>query len=326
MVFPEEFLRFLSPGSDRLGGLCALLAKRGLAYRLLAIGSRRHVLVRLGRGSPRFIVSAHYDRVAGSPGFLDNSAACLELADFGARVVARVGAARGESKVGLAERSSASERTSSVRSLDEVRSEGLFLLFTDGEEAPGKGGPLDQGSYALSLALKAALGREAIAALSGFLVVDVTGRGGRLLFSRAPAALLERHGLAASPLAQGLSSLERLCSGAAGRAGLAEPLRLPLPWSDDLGFLLGGLPALSVSLLPEGEARAYAALCAEAGRAAGDLAGGVLASGERAPLREEAGSAWPATWDCLHSAGDGPGLAEEASFALMASFLDSLLA
>lgn len=322
MVFPEDFLRFLSPGSDRLGGLCALLAKRGLAYRLLAIGSRRHVLVRLGRGSPRFIVSAHYDRVAGSPGFLDNSAACLELADFGARVVAATGLAKvGAARVGLAERSSASERTSSVRSLDEVRSEGLFLLFTDGEEAPGKGGPLDQGSYALSLALKAALGREAIAALSGFLVVDVTGRGGRLLFSRAPAALLERHGLAASPLAQGLSSLERLCSGAAGRAGLAEPLRLPLPWSDDLGFLLGGLPALSVSLLPEGEARAYAALCAEAGRAAGDLAGG-----ERAPLREEAGSAWPATWDCLHSAGDGPGLAEEASFALMASFLDSLLA
>jgi len=308
MVFPEEFLRFLSPKADRLGELCALLSKRGLSYRLLVIGERRHVLVRLGRGSPRFIVSAHYDRVPGSPGFLDNSAACLELADFGARVVARAIA-----KVGIAERSSAPELRSPERS-----SEGLFLLFTDGEEAPGTGGPLDQGSYALSLALRAALGGEAIAGLSGFLVVDVTGRGGRLLFSRAPAALLERHGLAASPLAQGLSSLERLCLGAARRAGLAEPLRLPMPWSDDLGFLLGGLPALSVSLLPDEEAQAYAALCAAGGR-------GSIRGQPGAPGREEAGSAWPATWDCLHSREDGIALAEEAPFALMASFLDALL-
>lgn len=312
MVFPEEFLRFLAPGADRLGELCALLSKRGLSYRLLSIGERRHVLVRLGRGSPRFIVSAHYDRVAGSPGFLDNSAACLELADFGARAIAAVGGAAFGGARSLPEGSSGFELRSG-----ELRSEGVFLLFTDGEEAPGKGGPLDQGSYSLSLALKAALGREAIAALSGFLVVDVTGRGGRLLLSRAPAALLERHGLESSPLAQGLSSLERLCAGAARRAGLAEPLRLPLPWSDDLGFLLGGLPALSVSLLPEGEARAYAALCA------GERA--ALRGGPGAPGREEAGSAWPPTWELLHSAGDGLGLAEEASFSLMASFLDSLL-
>ena len=325
MVFPEEFLRFLSPSADRLGELCAILSKRGLAYRLLVIGERRHVLVRLGRGSPRFIVSAHYDRVPESPGFLDNSAACLELADFGARVVAKVGGAKvggakvggakvggakvGGAKVGGAERSSAPERSS----------EGLFLLFTDGEEAPGTGGPLDQGSYTLSLALKAALGGEAIAGLAGFLVVDVTGRGGRLLFSRAPAALLERHGLSESPLAQGLSSLERLCLASARRAGLAQPLSLPLPWSDDLGFLLGGLPALSVSLLPEEEATAYAGLCAE-------CAQGSLPGRTAAPGREEAGSAWPATWNILHSAGDGPGLAEESSFGLMASFLDSLLA
>jgi hypothetical protein len=299
MVFPEEFLRFLSPSADRLGELCAILSKRRLAYRLLVIGERRHVLVRLGRGSPRFIVSAHYDRVPGSPGFLDNSAACLELADFGARVVA---------KVGVAERSSAPERSS----------EGLFLLFTDGEEAPGTGGPLDQGSYSLSLALKAALGSEAIAGLAGFLVIDVTGRGGRLLFSRAPSALLERHGLAESPLAQGLSSLERLCLAAAQRAGLAQPLSLPLPWSDDLGFLLGGLPALSVSLLPETEAAAYAGLCAE-------CAMGSLPGRTAAPSRDEAGSAWPATWNYLHGQEDGIALAREAPFALMASFLDALL-
>jgi hypothetical protein len=323
MVFPEEFLRFLAPEADRLGELRALLSRRGLSYRLLAIGERRHVLVRLGRGSPRFIVSAHYDRVPGSPGFLDNSAACLELADFGERVVAKLGVARSQAATGLvangvAERSSAPELRSPERS-----SEGLFLLFTDGEEAPGTGGPLDQGSYALSLALRAALGSEAIAALVGFLVVDVTGRGGRLLFSRAPAALLERHGLAGTALAQGLASLERLCLGAARRAGLAEPLRLPLPWSDDLGFLLGGLPALSVSLLPDEEAQAYAGLCAAGDRAVGGR--GSLRGQPGAPGHEEAGSAWPASWDFLHSVNDGPKLASEASFALMASFLDSLL-
>lgn len=295
MTLPEDFLRFIAPQADRLAELRSLLSRRGLAYRLLVLGERRHLLLRLGSGSPRFILSAHYDRVPPSPGFLDNSAACLELADFAARAIAKVGDARGSGELGSA---------------------GLFLLFTDGEEEPARGGPLSQGSYRLALALKAALGPRLIGALRGILVFDVTGRGGRLLLSRAPGELLARHELEGGELSRRLSSLEGLCRSAAGRAGLAEPLGLALPWSDDLGFLLGGLPALSVSLLPEAEATAYEGLCAK--RAAAGLSG--------APAKEEAGAAWPPTWALLHGPEDGPGLADESSFALMASFLDSLLA
>jgi hypothetical protein len=124
----------------------------------------------------------------------------------------------------------------------------------------------------------------------------VTGRGGRLLLSTAPAGLLARHGLAGSPAATGHRGLVALARRAAARAGIASPLEAALPWSDDLGLTLGGLPALALSLLPDAEA---------------DL----LASGGRPPL-----------WELLHTGADSPDLAEESSFALISDFLDALLA
>ena len=84
MELAEDFLRFLAPGADRLVALAGMLAKRSLPYSILPAAGARHVLVRLGEGRPALVLCAHYDRVEGSPGYLDNSAACLALADFGA--------------------------------------------------------------------------------------------------------------------------------------------------------------------------------------------------------------------------------------------------
>jgi Zn-dependent M28 family amino/carboxypeptidase len=270
MRFSEEAERFMRPDADRLVCLAGILASRGLPYSVLKTGEARHLALRLGEGKPRLALVAHYDRAPGTPGALDNSCACLQLVEFAARLAARPKAPSS-----------------------------LLFAFTDAEELLGSGEASTQGSYALSLALAQSLtkgfgplpaGPAGLAAL----VLDVTGRGGRLLISTAPAALLERNGLSASPAASGYRALALLARRAAAEAGLASPLEAELPWSDDLGLTLGGIPSLALSLLPEDEAQG-------------------LFRGER-----------PRTWGLLHTADDKPELAEESSFALMASFLDRI--
>ena len=264
MRFAEDAKRFMKPDGDRLVALAGLLAARGLRYSIVKTGEARHVMVRIGKAKPWLAIVAHYDRMAGSPGTLDNSCACLQLVELAAR-----------------------HQTVPVRA-----GPSFLVAFTDAEEAPVPGEPFTQGSYALAKKLKAAAGTQAAMAA---VVLDVTGRGGRLLLSTAPAELLARRGLSQSPEALGHRSLMELAKRAAARAGLGTPLETSLPWSDDLGLTLGGLPALTVSLLPESEVA-------------------LLAEGKRPPL-----------WGLLHTAADSPELAQKAAFSLMSAFLDSLV-
>jgi hypothetical protein len=276
--FSDEAERFMRLGGDRLVALAGILSSSGLRYSVVKIGKARHLILRLGKGRPLLALVAHYDRYPGSSGALDNSCACLQLAAFAARYASVL---KGE-----APSASASE----PRSPGELRSPLLFA-FTDAEEAPGLGEASNQGSFALARNLRASGGLgEGMAAL----VLDVTGRGGRLLMSTAPTELLARHGLSGSPAAEGYRSLMSLTKRVAARAGLAEPVEAVLPWSDDLGLTLGGLPALAISLLPEAELP-------------------MIAAGKRPP-----------TWELLHTAADTSERAEGISFEIMASFLDAL--
>jgi hypothetical protein len=263
--FSEEDERFLRPGTQRLLGLAGLLGARSLPYSVVKTGASRHVVARVGKGLPRLALAAHYDRVSGSPGVLDNSCACIQLADFAQRR-ARAGGPP------------------------------LLFLFTDGEEAAGSSGAAEQGSFSLARALRSVGegegGSEPL--FPPVLVLDVTGRGDRIVLSSSPAALFERNGLGDTRAARAHESLVGLAREAAARAGLAQPSLLPLPWSDDLGLALGGFGALTLSLLP-----------------ASELA--LLPAGVK-----------PATWGYLHGPGDGPRLAEPGAFALVAAFLDAL--
>jgi len=271
MRFTGGAERFMRPGGDRLVSLGSILSGYGLRYSVVKLGEARHILTRVGKGAPRLVLIAHYDRAPGSSGALDNSCACLQLASFAARLNSRP-VTPGE-EAGQAPPPS------------------LLVAFTDAEEAPASGEASSQGAYALARRI-VATGKvgEGLAAL----VFDVTGRGGRLLYSTAPAALLARNGMELSTVSAGYRSLVSLAARAAARAGIAEPLGVELPWSDDLGLTLGGLPALTLSLLPESETP-------------------FLAAGKKPP-----------TWKLLHTAEDGPDKAEAAAFDTIAAFLDSV--
>lgn len=270
MIFPEEFRRFIAPKAERLVALAGMLASRSLPYSVLRTGEARHLALRIGQGAPALILMAHYDRVEGSPGVLDNSCACYQLVELASRAMARSKLEKGLS---------------------------LLIVFTDGEEWPGLEGAASQGSLALAQAIKQAVRQSGLkdAKPPLVLVLDVTGRGDRLLLSSSPAELFARGGLGESEAARGHEALVELLRRCAGNIGMGETLSHPLPWSDDLGLCLGGLGALTMSLLPEAEAR--------------ELASGLE----------------PETWSLLHSARDDASAAEPEAFALMGALLDSLL-
>jgi len=274
MTFEQDFRSFLADGADRLVRLSGMLAKRGLEGRVLAIGLRRHLLVRLSPGPPSTLLVAHYDRVDGSPGALDNSAACFVLAEAARRLAK-----------------------------DRSAGQGHFVLFTDGEEAPASGDPFSQGSYALAKGLHKALG----GARPAIFVFDVVGRGSRLLLSTASRTAGE--GLSPGAVLV-LDAMEARATQAAATSGMEPPLRLPLPWSDDLGFALAGMPALVLSLLPEDEAE----------RLERAMAGRSDAGGKRAPARNDMGGDWPRTWDLLHGPEDRPELLERRALDAMVEF------
>ncbi len=278
MRFSEEEERFLKPGCDRLVALAGLLASSSLPYQVVRAGGDRHIIVRIGRGRPRLALIAHYDRFELSPGVLDNSCACIQLVRLGA-ALAPPGAALAPPGAALAPPGAAASAAPP-----------FAIVFTDAEELPARGAPKAQGAYGLALALKASPGLAPPA-----FVLDVTGRGDRLVYSTSAESLLERRGLAASSAALGRRALVEAAISAAARASLKPPLPLALPWSDDLGLTLGGIPALAISLLPDEEVTA-------------------LSHGMR-----------PRTWDYLHTASDGPELAEEGAFGLMAAFLAQLV-
>ncbi len=272
MVFPEEFHRFIAPGAERLVVLAGMLAARGLQYSVIRTGEARHLALRLGQESPRLILAAHYDRVDGSPGVLDNSSACWQLVDFAGR----------QSRL--------------------AKPAPILVVFTDGEEAPGHGEPTDQGSLGLARVLGEAFAEGRVGGLKPpaspppVLVLDVTGRGTTVLLSSTPRDHLARQGLLKAPAALGHAYLERLVRAGLAAAGLPEPLSRPLPWSDDLGLVLGGLGALTLSLLPQAEL-------------------GLLDCGSLPP-----------TWALLHGPGDSLEETEAPAFALVARLLDAVAA
>jgi hypothetical protein len=285
-VIPTLFLRALTePDACRPAVLEAFLRDRGVAAARIALAGSLHLAVKFPESSydPRYrtkMLVAHHDRRPGSSGALDNGAACLQLADLAGRLVSR------------------------------EEPHNTVILFTDSEESSVAG---DQGSFAVARALA---GRVRTLAGEGaeppaVFVFDVTGRGTVPILSTTARDLLASRGPDYGDLAGRIGDLESWASRALRRSSGAAPLRLPVPWSDDLGFALGGIPAVTVTLLPRSEL---------GGR--NDSARRKRPDGAELPHGEYPEKP-PATWALLHGPGDRPDCLEEESFDLMARILDA---
>jgi Iap family predicted aminopeptidase len=171
------------------------------------------------------ILTAHYDRVEGSPGANDNSAAVFHL-------------------------------LKAAQKLREQRADYWIIIFTDKEElSPGEG-IQDQGAFSLAQKLKAwGLGDARV------FNFDACGSGDTFIFSSTTDYLLRhdrRPGLRRTR--QSLQVLREQATETARFLRLNKVLSVPTPFSDEAGFLRAGIPAQTITMLPTDEAVPYASL------------------------------------------------------------------
>ncbi len=228
-ALPHNFEDYIAPTCNRLHFLQAYLADWGVESSIIPLAGRKHLYVQFPQTAynPLFkikTVITHYDRVPNSPGANDNSAANIMIADWAGRLVAR-------------------SRKGGALAAHNVR-----IFFTDGEEL-GENGVNEQGAFALAeLFRKLGITRDDV------YVFDACGRGTVPVLARAGIDALKKTGASFKKqfvsLYQRTQNLLRDCSP-------NHWLTLPVPYSDNAGFLACGIPAVAITLLPEDEANAY---------------------------------------------------------------------
>jgi hypothetical protein len=269
MVIPDWFCRMLKLDSRRYDILINELSLRSLTYKEVSLAGTRHLLVypahaRQDKKNRQKLITAHYDRVPGTPGALDNSAALWQLMDYAS---------------GSADK------------------ENIIIAFTDREEISGNAA--DQGAFLLGKALSR-LGIDAPV----IFCLDVTGRGDTIVVADTVQQVLESYPPLRA-LQQQVSLLSKVLVSA-----VSDEVRCVsghLPFGENLGFMLSGLPAIELSLLPETEAYA---LRRDSGHGHTAVPHGTTAT--------------VPTWSYLHTAADTADLLEPAAFFIMQKVLERI--
>jgi hypothetical protein len=235
----NRFMEFIAPQADRYAILASMLDKAELNSLVLPISGNRHFFifpkgnpVKPGdgagfpfRGQSPIILAAHYDRVGGSPGANDNSAAVFHLLETAQRLY----------KEGTGY---------------------WIIIFTDKEELE-QGEPLtDQGSYTLGETL-----RQGGLADARVYIFDACGTGDTLVISTVTDYLLKNDESPGSRKARQLiQDLRNHALETSGDLRMSKVLLAPTPFSDDAGFLRSGIPAQTITVLPTSEAAPFASL------------------------------------------------------------------
>ena len=219
----RRFMEFISAEAQRFIIIKELLEEASLKYIVLEIDGSRHIIVtphqseqKYFNSPPPTILVAHYDRAEGSPGANDNSVGVFLLIETAVKF-------------------------KRLKYIDWV------VIFTDKEELKTGESLLSQGSYALAASLKT-LNMEN----SKIYCFDACGNGDTLIVSTTIEYLLRKEGNREKQL-ESIIELRNYALDTARNLGIKKILLAPTPFSDDVGFFRGGLPAQTITILPSVE-------------------------------------------------------------------------
>jgi len=235
----DRFFDFIAPDADRFAVLFQHVQNLGLNTLVVSIEGNRHFFIfpnginlRLSpgsafpfRGGSPVVLTAHYDRVEGSPGANDNSAAVFMML----KVALRLG---------------------------ELGIDQWIIIFTDKEELRHGEGIQAQGSYSLAKKL-CQLGLENAQVFN----FDACGTGETFVVSSTADYLLEKNKKPSfHRTSQRIKALREKVFDTARNLRASHVLSVPTPFSDDAGFLHGGIPSQTITMLPAKEAAPFASL------------------------------------------------------------------
>jgi hypothetical protein len=279
----HRFPDFLAPAADRYGILGSLLEELEFGYSSIILegsaGSKlRHFFVVPRREQsfppgeyPAIALVAHYDRVEGSPGANDNSAAVFMLLEAALKM-----------------------RDAGLRN--------WLLIFTDKEELGAGEGLQDQGAYGLAKSLRETSLRDC-----RFYIFDACGCGDTLIISTMADHLLRNEtGPAAARKRRIVKTLRDGALKTARNLMMEKVLLVPTPFSDDAGFLRAGLAAQTITVLPSDEAASLASLLRTRPEFIDALISREALAATRSNPQAVAKLQLPATWRSLNGPGDSP--------------------
>ena len=292
----EPFFDFIAPQADRFGILLEHIQNLSLNSMTVGIEGSRHFFIfprdvnlKLTadtkfpyHGQKPVVLTAHYDRVPGSPGANDNSAAVFHLL--------KAAVSLGEH---LPEKQGSSGRAGAASTAGKVINERWMIIFTDKEELQTGQKIQEQGSYSLAKKLKS--WGLANARIFNF---DACGAGDTFIFSTTTDYLINKNarpGLIKA--SRTVSELREKAYAAANNLHFDKVLSFPVPFSDDAGFLRGGIPAQTITMLPSDEAAALAHLLRSHPSFADAIIAGLKKNNTDRMLV-------PATWRYLNSKSD----------------------
>ncbi len=287
-MLPARFEEYIASACDRLAFLQDYLSQGGVSSSVINVAGRKHLYVNFPVSSydPFFKIKTiicHYDRVEGSPGANDNSAANFAAADF------------------------------AIRLMKEKNSHNIRIFFTDGEEL-GESGVKGQGAFSL-----AELFRKCSIAADDVFVFDACGRGTVPVL--AQTGLLNNAGLSfRKKFASLFSRTQEILKSVSPESWMT----LPVPYSDNAGFLALGIPAVAVTFLPRDEATYYYKnLMREK-----NLAKAVMNMklDDEGLYRFKYQELFPDTWRLFHTEYDNALSLTPESFDLLAKILDAVKA
>ncbi|MDC7235587.1 MAG: M28 family peptidase [Spirochaetales bacterium] len=278
--FNELLSRFCDSDCDRFKFITTLLEWKDIPFDILP-GGGNHILVRPKRRKAflpdrcRKILTAHYDRVPGTPGANDNSAAVFML----------------------------------LKHIDHLQSadypHNTLVLFTDREELQEGDSIKSQGAWQL-----AELWPEEHRHKDLFIVFDMCGIGDTLIWGRTAAKL---PGINMEHINGIYDSLKDLLF----RYSRQQEMNINDLFSDDLGFLLQGLTALQISMLPWKEAQEWKEHLSEKEREN-------IANLDNVDELKAALKYLPFCWRNNHSPDDSIDTLDSKAFQVMESFLRDL--
>ena len=235
----NRYFDFIADNADRYAILLEHISALRLNSAVISVEGNRHIFIfppgqkslRSAGGifpfkdSDPFLLTAHYDRVAGSPGANDNSIAIFHLL-----------------------------KAAAVLSTEGI--EKWIIIFTDKEElSPGESLE-DQGSFSLAKKIKSwGLGKAKI------YNFDACGTGDTFILSTTTDHILkssDRPNI--RDVRKAINHLRDHALETADHLRMDKVLLAPTPFSDDVGFLRAGLASQTITMLPAEEANKYEAL------------------------------------------------------------------
>ncbi|MGP1510324.1 MAG: M28 family peptidase [Treponema lecithinolyticum] len=270
---PPEFRQFIAPECDRRVFLQNWLTAEGIPFTPVVTGESVHLYVNFPSTAynPLFKVKTilvHYDRALGAdgsfitPGANDNSAAVYQVLCLAKRLLSgslalsggvhnvRIFFTDGEELGGVP----CSASTGTGSEVSTVRIVSCSPAFASNSAAGGfygarsvSSGAKAQGAFALASLFKK-LGIEH----DDVYVVDGCGRGEVLTVSTAG-----KDSPASASFVRRFNALFEHTCALAKQASLNKWISVPVPYSDNAGFLASGIPAVAVTMLPSDEASVY---------------------------------------------------------------------